>query len=106
MIFVHGLGSNPDSTWLMQDHNLPGNTSVNWITDLFHEDLKDHPDLQLSTRVFFYNYESYWRRDSVKGERLKRLGDEFSRHLEEEMVKIASNPMCYDACLIQVLADS
>jgi len=63
IIFVHGLGSNPDTTWGPKDSN--------WISDFLPQDIPAafHKEI----RVYFYNYESYWKRDAVQT-RLWRLG--------------------------------
>jgi hypothetical protein len=60
---VHGLGSNPDTTW--------GPKGSNWVSDFLPHDIPAalHKDI----RVFFYNYDSYWKRDAVQT-RLWRLG--------------------------------
>ncbi|RYP01145.1 hypothetical protein DL765_010878 [Monosporascus sp. GIB2] len=82
IILVHGLGSNPDTTWQKLakggSHNHadlppPGKKYVNWVTDFLCEDLD--PDVRRHVRVFFYNYDSYWMRDAVK-ERRSRLGQD------------------------------
>jgi hypothetical protein len=79
-VLVHGLGSNPDTTWLAKapEDSLASGPSgspsdvptsgtqgyVNWVTDLLIEDLK--PTSQRTTRVYFFNYDSYWKRDALK----------------------------------------
>ena len=89
LIFVHGLGSNPDTTWLSRNQSHPcaapdivdrvsctllhGTEHVNWVTDLFYHDLS--PSLQINSRAFFYNYDSYWMRDGIEERRI-RLGVE------------------------------
>ncbi|KAI0376669.1 hypothetical protein F5Y04DRAFT_285613 [Hypomontagnella monticulosa] len=96
IIFAHGLGSNPDTSW--QAHNqsyacdrnpgaetdacgaFAGRKHVNWITDLLYDDLPPH--LKKSTRIFFYNYDSYWSRDGIE-ERRARLGQELFEHLAD-----------------------
>ncbi|KAE8138364.1 hypothetical protein BDV38DRAFT_282040 [Aspergillus pseudotamarii] len=88
IIFVHGLGSNPDTTW----HRLVESKSqddsggpslkrryVNWVTDFFCEDLPAH--VQKNTRVFFYNYE-----DAIQ-ERRTRLGQELFQEVSSLAVK-------------------
>ncbi|KAF1922859.1 uncharacterized protein M421DRAFT_338260 [Didymella exigua CBS 183.55] len=63
IVFVHGLGSNPDTTW--------GRRESNWVNDFLTQDIPKvfHEDI----RIFFYNYDSYWKRDAVQT-RLWRLG--------------------------------
>ncbi|KAF2003883.1 hypothetical protein P154DRAFT_519784 [Amniculicola lignicola CBS 123094] len=63
IIFVHGLGSNPDTTW--------GPKGTCWVSDFLPQDIPAafHKDV----RIFFYNYDSYWKRDAVQA-RLWSLG--------------------------------
>ena len=63
IIFVHGLGSNPDTTWGLKDKN--------WVNHFLPEDIP--VEAQNDIRIFFYNYDSYWKRDAVQT-RLWRLG--------------------------------
>ena len=69
IVFVHGLGANPDTTWTSPiRHNKSVATdnqkTVSWITDFLPQDLplpiRDH------TRVFYYNHDTYWQRDAVQ----------------------------------------
>ncbi|CAK7237004.1 hypothetical protein SBRCBS47491_009829 [Sporothrix bragantina] len=73
IIFVHGFASNPDTTWQARRkassgkvspdaHDEPGNF-VNWVRDLLPGDIPE--ELQQNVRLFFFNYDSYWMRDSV-----------------------------------------
>ncbi|KAL1594246.1 Serine active site containing protein 1 [Nothophoma quercina] len=64
VIFVHGLGSNPDTTW-----NLKGS---NWVRDFLPDDIPAAS--REDVRIFFYNYDSYWKRDAIET-RLWRLGE-------------------------------
>ncbi|KAB8269937.1 hypothetical protein BDV30DRAFT_241947 [Aspergillus minisclerotigenes] len=93
IIFVHGLGSNPDTTWQRlvesKSHDDSGDPSlesryVNWVTDFFCEDLPPH--VQKNTRLFFYNYDSYWQRDAIQ-ERRTRLGQELFQEVSSLAVK-------------------
>ncbi|KAF4547236.1 Hypothetical protein D9617_51g089000 [Elsinoe fawcettii] len=80
IIFVHGLGSNPDTTWRAERRDADAASTtpkaeeerpfVNWVSDFLPHDL--HPDVRRSTRLYFYNFESYWQRDAIDT-RLKRL---------------------------------
>ncbi|KAE8366385.1 hypothetical protein BDV27DRAFT_155999 [Aspergillus caelatus] len=88
IILVHGLGSNPDTTWHRlvesQSHDDSGDPSlgrryVNWVTDFFCEDLP--ADVQKNTRVFFYNYEVAIQ------ERRTRLGQELFQEVSSLAVK-------------------
>jgi len=73
IIFVHGLGSNPDTTWrarrvdpLQDEAARPRSTDdqyVNWISEFLPTDLP--PTARKDTRIFFYNYDSYWKRDAL-----------------------------------------
>ncbi|XDG01967.1 hypothetical protein ABKA04_001582 [Annulohypoxylon sp. FPYF3050] len=99
IIFVHGLGSNPDTTWSAQNKSyicersnrigddqcgrVAGKERVNWVTDFFHDDIP--LDLRTKTRAFFYNYDSYWMRDAIEEQR-ETLGKE----LFEQVVSIAA----------------
>ncbi|KAF2015045.1 TPR-like protein [Aaosphaeria arxii CBS 175.79] len=56
IIFVHGLGSNPDTTW--------GPRESNWVNDILPQDIP--VELQKDVRIFFYNYDSYWKRDAIQ----------------------------------------
>jgi hypothetical protein len=55
-VFVHGLGSNPDTTWGAKDHN--------WVSDFFPQDIP--PAVHIDIRIYFYNYDSYWKKDAVQ----------------------------------------
>ncbi|KJZ69751.1 hypothetical protein HIM_10862 [Hirsutella minnesotensis 3608] len=83
IVFVHGLGSNPDTTWLARrpaTTPVPLNTTlsdseqyVNWVSDFLPNDLP--PAIRRNARLFFYNYDSYWKRDAVYT-RLPNLGSD------------------------------
>jgi hypothetical protein len=86
VIWVHGLGSNPDTTWLGstprdgQDprDTLPPRFPVNWIEDLLFPDLVASSESAIE--MFHYNYESYWLRDSVQ-QRLPRMAEDMLLHI-------------------------
>ncbi|KAH6653678.1 hypothetical protein BKA67DRAFT_660234 [Truncatella angustata] len=93
IILIHGLGSNPDTTWKKlaknDSHNQadslsPGKNYVNWVTDFLCEDLP--PNVRPHVRVFFYNYDSYWKRDAIE-ERRSRLGQELFEEVASMAVK-------------------
>lgn len=77
IVFVHGLGSNPDTTWRARrprtDLIRPAcahkagakvDEDVCWVTDFLLDDLP--PASRRKTRIFFYNHESYWQREAVQ----------------------------------------
>ncbi|OQV09646.1 Tetratricopeptide repeat-containing protein [Cladophialophora immunda] len=88
IIFVHGLGSNPDSTWLARSpRNATGprqragvdGDGVCWVTDLLIADIP--PAVRRKTRIFFYNHDSYWQRGAVQT-RLWNLAGNLLQHLQ------------------------
>lgn len=53
-------------------------SAVNWVTEFLVHDLeKDH---RSTTRVFFFNYDSYWKRDALET-RLCNMADKLLSHL-------------------------
>lgn len=77
IIFVHGLGSNPDTTWTVQTQPSKSTATdiqrnISWISEFLPQDLP--PSIRENTRVFFYNHDSYWQRDAVQT-RLWSLGE-------------------------------
>ncbi|KAK3947691.1 hypothetical protein QBC32DRAFT_318570 [Pseudoneurospora amorphoporcata] len=92
-IFVHGLGSNPDTTWRAQrpaemglaatadapkDTTPKTNQFVNWVSDFLPNDLP--PTIGREVRIFYYNYDSYWQRDALYT-RLELLGKGLLEHI-------------------------
>jgi hypothetical protein len=94
-VLVHGLGSNYDTTWLAEatENRITSDTPAhpndastrgpkvykNWVTDFLVHDLDD---TKLSTtRVFFFNYDSYWKRDALNT-RLRSMADKLLSNLE------------------------
>lgn len=86
VIFVHGLGANPDTTWTATlPNNEPGSKAeranesrrICWVRDLWVNDIP--AEVRRKTRVFFYNHDSGWQRDGVQG----RLSTLASRLLHE-----------------------
>jgi hypothetical protein len=51
---------------------------VTWVSDLLPEDLPT--EVRNDTRIFFYNYDSYWKRDAVQT-RLWNLGNGLLEHI-------------------------
>ncbi|EXJ63310.1 uncharacterized protein A1O5_11631 [Cladophialophora psammophila CBS 110553] len=87
IIFVHGLGSNPDSTWQArrscdagEQHRSEDVTDdlVCWVMDLLIDDLP--PTVRRKTRIFFYNHDSYWQCGAVQT-RLWNLAGNMLHHL-------------------------
>ena len=76
-MFVHGLGSNPDTTWTAK---APGSSKdkVCWVTDFLPEDIP--PQMRDDVRLYFYNYDSFWKRDAVQVE-LVDLGEDLLQNL-------------------------
>ncbi|KAL4733499.1 hypothetical protein BDV11DRAFT_175643 [Aspergillus similis] len=85
VVFVHGLGSNPDTTWKartnhQQSNSQASNEYVCWVTDFLPDDISSTE--RENVRLFFYNYDSYWQRDAVQ-KRLPGLGKEMLHELQE-----------------------
>lgn len=91
-VFVHGLGSNPDTTWKAKtacpitnaSADIPAKTDcfATWVIDFLPEDVP--PEVYDSTRLFFYNYDSYYWRDAVQT-RLSNIGTSFLEHVESSI---------------------
>ncbi|RDW59145.1 hypothetical protein BP5796_12069 [Coleophoma crateriformis] len=90
IVFVHGLGSNPDTTWHARKPKRTSGTIdeeyVCWITDFLPQDFT--PEDLRYVRAFFYNYDSWWRKDALVI-RLSQLGKQLldSIHLEMRTTK-------------------
>jgi hypothetical protein len=91
LVFVHGLGSNPDTTWRAPKKADSEESSadalklseyVTWITHFLPDDLP--AELLPQTRLYFYNYDSDWRRDAVEV-KLKDLGEDLLRTVGEDL---------------------
>jgi hypothetical protein len=82
VVFVHGLGADPTRTWYHGD--------VCWITDLFPEDLKEK-GIQSSVRLFTFNYDSFWVRDS-NSTRLTVTAESLSQQLDGDKVGYSVRP--------------
>jgi hypothetical protein len=88
IIFVHGLGSNPDTTCSARKQIATSDRAVEsapdseqyvtWISDFLPEALP--AAIRKDTRIFFYNYDSYWKRDAVHT-RLWNLGNGLLEHI-------------------------
>lgn len=91
---MHGLGSNPDTTWQMRnDVTKPsrGDSAVKssntpedicWVTKFLPEDID--PVICGKIRVFFYNHDSYWKRDAIET-RLWNLGSNMLHCINSEI---------------------
>jgi hypothetical protein len=55
---------------------------VNWVSDFLPDDFP--PVIRGDVRLFFYNYDSYWKRDAVHT-RLTSLGNELLEHINGEI---------------------
>jgi hypothetical protein len=92
IIFVHSLGSNPDTTWRARKsantshptEEIPPNSEqyVNWVSDFLPSDLPQ--DVRKDTRIFFYNYDSYWKRDAVYT-RLQTVSSSLLEHINGQI---------------------
>ena len=81
VIFIHGLGSNPDSSWRARsDTNASAYTQ--WIADFLPDDLPEY--LKAGTRFYLYNYNSYWKRDAV-ATRLARMSGEMLTNIRHQI---------------------
>lgn len=78
-MFVHGLGSNPDTTWTAK---APGSSKdkVCWVTDFLPEDIPPHK--RDNVRLYFYNYDSFWKKDAVQTQ-LSDLGKDMLQKLRK-----------------------
>ena len=82
VVFVHGLGSNPDTTWRARQPLGKGRQDVCWVTELLLVDIP--PSVRHKTRIFFYNHDSYWKRDAVQT-RLWNLAENMLHHVRESI---------------------
>ncbi|KAI9789841.1 MAG: hypothetical protein M1816_005758 [Peltula sp. TS41687] len=87
IIFVHGLGSNPDTTWLARKTKTKLEAThdeeyVCWVSDILPEDIP--AAVRQDIRVFFYNHDSFWQRDAVQT-RLSNLGRGFLHRIRAKI---------------------
>jgi hypothetical protein len=81
---VHGLGSNPDTTWRTEkvstqpqsekstaEYTTSDKEYVCWVTDFLPQDIS--PEERKDICVFFYNHDSFWQKNAVQT-RLQNLG--------------------------------
>lgn len=86
---MHGLGSNPDTTWKVKNTATNSETIDNekyvcWVTDFLPQDMP--PAVLQDLRVFFYNHDSFWQRDAVQT-RLWDLGHNLLNLMSMKMRK-------------------
>ncbi|KAI9771112.1 MAG: hypothetical protein M1840_002463 [Geoglossum simile] len=103
IIFVHGLGSNPDTTWGPRRHRNRDTTAAQMTSD-------SRGKACWTFEIFFYNYDSYWRRDAVRTRLwntgkslLDRVATEIRRTEEVNMsiIKLAYGGLVIKRALIQ-----
>ncbi|KAH7130102.1 hypothetical protein B0J11DRAFT_244108 [Dendryphion nanum] len=70
IVFVHGLGSNPDTTWGPKDSN--------WVNEFLPQDIP--AAVRKDVQIFFYHYDSYWKRDAVQAN-LESFGQGLLEHI-------------------------
>ncbi|KAF2155189.1 hypothetical protein K461DRAFT_319642 [Myriangium duriaei CBS 260.36] len=75
IVFVHGLGSNPETTWG------PLNSTC-WVRDFLPEDIPGY--LRNDIRIYLYNYDSHFKRESVRA-RLRVFGENMLVHVQTEL---------------------
>lgn len=75
---MHGLGSNPDTTWQARRATDSGEEDVTWVSDFLPDDL--HHLEAGDIRLYFFNFESFWKRDAVQV-RLATIGNDFLEHM-------------------------
>src|SRR5256885_13089586 len=96
LIFVHGLGSNPNTTWCAtrkfnevkatekgtenSQNSIP--QQVCWIRDFLPYDIPETS--RQSTRVFFYSHDTKWLLDAVDT-RLAILGRNMLHRISSEI---------------------
>jgi hypothetical protein len=85
---VHGLGSNPDTTWQARKTATEAEITSNeedyvcWVKGFLPQDIP--PELRQNIRVFFYNHDSYWKKDAIQT-RLRNLGDKLLNRINTEI---------------------
>lgn len=55
---------------------------MNWVSDFLPSDLP--PEVDKEARIFFYNYDSYWKRDAVYT-RLQNVGTNLLEHVDGQI---------------------
>lgn len=97
IIFVHGLGSQPDSTWrarrrlealALQDGNQRQQKEyVYWVNEYLSPDLISKG--RRGIRLFYYNYDSAYYRDASET-RLQDLGDQLLSRISSRRQSLTS----------------
>ena len=96
---MHGLGSNPDTTWgATSTSHQPSDTVTDgrWVDQFLPEDIPEQ--LQQHVRIYFYNYDTYWKRDAVQT-RLTNVGNNLLARLDSalrETDKVSLLPLFED----------
>lgn len=99
---MHGLGSNPDTTWRARKTATEPETTddkeyVCWVTDFLSQDIPSV--VRQDIRVFFYNHDSFWQRDAVQT-RLQNLGLDLLNRISTEIRR--TEEVCKTAVLIRL----
>ena len=97
IIFVHGLGSQPDSTWrsekrvaalaLQNGKQRQQMEHVYWVNDYLVSDLASNGHRGI--RLFYYNYDSAYYRDASE-KRLRDLGCQLLSRISSTRQSLAS----------------
>ncbi|KAJ5512053.1 hypothetical protein N7463_001605 [Penicillium fimorum] len=80
VVFVHGLGSNPDTTWQARKaiQGDPSEANVNWVSEFLPDDLLQFDGGNI--HLYFFNFDSFWKRDAVQV-RLVTIGNDLLEHM-------------------------
>ena len=71
---------------------------MNWVSDFLPHDLP--PEIRKDTRVFFYNYDSYWKRDAIYT-RLTSVGNSLLEHIDGQIYQ--SKDVSLDSVLVPMI---
>ena len=77
-MFIHGLGSNLDTTWTATNEDTA--RLVHWVTDFLLAGLSR--DIAQKTRIYFFNYDTNWRRDALEA-RLNHISEKLLLSLQD-----------------------
>lgn len=73
VVFVHGLASNPATTWTARAERSNNTERVDWITKFLAPDLCANLQIKERLRMFYFNYESTWMYNASDA-RLREFG--------------------------------